>query len=281
MPCPHCGADNEPSYLRCRACLSNRDQPITLLGVRTYHLRGLGYAVVAALAVYVAGRLLLAVALPLVGRSLVEQAAAGGATARDALHRLELVGNLVAEWLLALPAVLVIMWLWRARKNVDAFPETQVSDGAGWAIAGWLVPVANLIIPCRLVFQVARETVHRRWVKPVVAVWWTTYLAQSFGLLFFGGDRSAIRGDDFAAMAEYFDAQLLAGPVSWLVTTVSASCLAYLVLKVGPAQEARIARGEAAHAQAAYATLAARAVTSVPADVPAGEQSPAGGTIQV
>jgi len=37
-------------------------------------------------------------------------------------------------------AVLLTTWLYRARKNLEAFPGAEVTMGAGWAVGGWFVP---------------------------------------------------------------------------------------------------------------------------------------------
>ena len=42
--------------------------------------------------------------------------------------------------------VLLIIWLWRATKNVEIW-SPDVSLKAGWAIGGWFIPGANLVLP--------------------------------------------------------------------------------------------------------------------------------------
>jgi Domain of unknown function (DUF4328) len=43
--------------------------------------------------------------------------------------------------------VLIIIWTFRAAKNNDALDRLHPRLKPGWAIAGWLIPLANLVIP--------------------------------------------------------------------------------------------------------------------------------------
>ena len=57
----------------------------------------------------------------------------------------------LSAWLLGLPAfVLLVIWSWRASKNVQKWGEQSgrgVRRGAGWAIGGWFIPIGNFWIP--------------------------------------------------------------------------------------------------------------------------------------
>ena len=43
--------------------------------------------------------------------------------------------------------VLLIIWLYRAAKNNEALGRANPRLGPGWAIGGWFIPIANLVIP--------------------------------------------------------------------------------------------------------------------------------------
>jgi hypothetical protein len=43
--------------------------------------------------------------------------------------------------------VLAIIWTWRAAKNQEALARANPRFSPGWGIAGWLIPLANLVIP--------------------------------------------------------------------------------------------------------------------------------------
>ena len=43
--------------------------------------------------------------------------------------------------------VLLIIWMWRVAKNAELTGRTQPRFGPGWAIGGWFIPLASLVIP--------------------------------------------------------------------------------------------------------------------------------------
>ena len=53
--------------------------------------------------------------------------------------------------------VLIIIFLFRAVKNTELWNTVRERWTPGWAIGGWFIPIANLVIP----FLVVRETWHR------------------------------------------------------------------------------------------------------------------------
>jgi hypothetical protein len=46
-----------------------------------------------------------------------------------------------------LAVVLVIIWMWRSTHNARALGRTGARLSPGWAIASWLIPFANLVLP--------------------------------------------------------------------------------------------------------------------------------------
>ncbi|GAB3945591.1 hypothetical protein GCM10027614_37640 [Micromonospora vulcania] len=181
MFCQTCGDATSPEYDECQRCYTPLGQPAVTPGLPTYSVRGIGLA--ASIAVGATAVLYLVAALaPLLGLAMARQARADGD--RDLLD-----AALIVEGLLALPmvagyltaAVLVIIWTWRARKNIEAFPGALPSLGAGWAIAGWLVPFANFVVPARVMANVARDSLWQRFTPDLVYVWWTAWLVFSVG----------------------------------------------------------------------------------------------------
>lgn len=89
-------------------------------------------------------------------------------------------------------APLFITWLWRAAKNQQALGRGPERLGSGWAIGGWFVPLANLVIPVLVVqdlWRVGDPTIDRddpRWRIAdrswVVGWWWGLLLIGGFGL---------------------------------------------------------------------------------------------------
>jgi len=225
-------------------------QPAVWPSVPTYRVRGIGLA--ACIAVGATAVLYLVVALgPLLGMVLARQARADGDG--DLL-----IGAVLAQALLALPmavvyltaAVLVIIWTWRVRKNTDAFPGALPTLGAGWAIAGWLVPFANFVVPARVVAGVARDSLWQRSTPTSVVVWWSSWLVFSVG------ERVVSRRDGqaydrlpespstdagYQAYIDYYGDSLLRNTVPAVACVVAAVTLILLIRRISAAQEARIA----------------------------------------
>jgi hypothetical protein len=82
--------------------------------------------------------------------------------------------------------VLIIIWQWRSAKNAEALGRTGARLSPGWSIAGWLIPVANLVLPYLIVQDLWRSSdpeavpgTEWRRLKgaPLVAQWWIAYVA--------------------------------------------------------------------------------------------------------
>lgn len=85
--------------------------------------------------------------------------------------------------------VVTIAWLWGAHKQQDALDPERRSWGAGWAIVGWFVPIANLLVPKLVLNEVERIAstpvdeaggVGDRWRSQRVAwlgrLWWLGWI---------------------------------------------------------------------------------------------------------
>ncbi len=102
----------------------------------------------------------------------------------DAVNQLQLL-SLVAA------AIAFIVWLWQAYGNMRPLGIANPRYARGWAIAGWFVPVANLVIPKLLANDVWRAgdpdlaPGERNWqarrVAPLVHWWWALYLVRRRG----------------------------------------------------------------------------------------------------
>ncbi|KIR65185.1 hypothetical protein TK50_06780 [Micromonospora haikouensis] len=251
MQCQTCGDPTSPEDPDCRRCGTPFGQPPVLPNVPTYPVRGLGTA--AAVAVGAATVLYLPGALfPLVGVRMAR--VAGEREDRD----LVMVAAL-AEVLLGLPyalavlvaGVLVIIWTWRARTNLDAFPGALPSLGAGWAIAGWLVPLANLVVPARMVANVARDSLPRRTTPALVGVWWAAWLAFTVGDILVARDDSRRyerltewpRNDvEFGSYVRYYQDTLDTRLLLCAACLVAGVSFIVLLRWISAAQQDRIAR---------------------------------------
>ncbi|MEV4820379.1 DUF4328 domain-containing protein [Micromonospora sp. NPDC049274] len=287
MRCQTCGDATSTEHNDCQRCYTPLGQPAVTPGLPTYRVRGIGLA--ANVAVGATAVFYLVVSLsPLIGIVMARQAMANDDT--DLL-----LGAAVVGGLLALPmvvahltaAVLVIIWTWRARKNTDAFPGALPTLGAGWAIAGWLVPFANFVVPARVVAGVARDSLWRRFTPTLVVVWWCAWLVFSVG------GRLTSRADEkaydrlpetpftdagYQAYVDYYGDSLLRNALPAVACAVSAVTLILLIHRISAAQEARIARAAPVWPTApvwpAQAWPAAPAVPAFPA-APAPAPAPA------
>jgi hypothetical protein len=213
-------------------------------GHRTYPVRRIGLAAIIAVAVAALAYIL--------DDALLWAAylAADGASDDAVLLSVE---RIMRSWLwVLLPTQLAalvptIIWMRRARLNLDAFPDARPTLGVGWAVAGWLVPIANLVVPGRMMAGIARDSVRSTAVSAAVWVWWVALVTLNLGFRLTG-----VRGlDSELALTEESDLSLWAEHYrSWAVNelwpvltgVVAAACFAFVVTRVSAAQEERIAR---------------------------------------
>jgi hypothetical protein len=98
--------------------------------------------------------------------------------------------------------VLLIIWMWRVAKNAEVLGRTGSRLGAGWAIGGWFVPFANLVIPLLVMLNLWRGSDpesppgdplwRTRHASPLVGWWWGLYLASLLKFGAGGGDDGTI-----------------------------------------------------------------------------------------
>ncbi|MEU0547371.1 DUF4328 domain-containing protein [Micromonospora sp. NPDC005979] len=296
MRCQTCGDATSSEHNECPRCYTPLGQPAVTPGLATYRVRGIGLA--ASVAVGATAVLYLVVALsPLIGMALARRAMADDDP--DLLLGVVIINVLVALIMAVVyltAAVLVIIWTWRARKNTDAFPGALPTLGAGWAIAGWLVPFANFVVPARVVAGVARDSLWQRFTPTLVSVWWCSWLVFSVG------ERLSSRADDrayaklpetpfndvgYQAYVDHYRDSLLRNALPALGCGVAAVTLILLIHRISAAQEARIARAAPAWPTAPVwpaqawppAPPVVPAQSSSPTPVSPTEQPPSGGTI--
>ena len=134
-------------------------------------------------------------------------AAVAGADARDALASF-LNGATVFFLSLVVTGVLFVVWMWRAARNNEAFGRPG-SLGSAWAVGGWFLPVASLVLPAVQLQQLWRgsdPSVERNdpaWRKRPASVqlwcWWVAYVL---------GQGLMLTGFTFAAQADEGTAEI-------------------------------------------------------------------------
>jgi len=139
--------------------------------------------------------------------------------------------------------VLLIIWMVRARKNLDAFPGAAPGWSADWAIAGWFIPCANIVLPFLVMAGIARSSLIRARTRPWIALWWIAYVGA--GVLWNAGGALADQRESDAVIwdhREYYASALTGNIISTALLAVATFALATLVVRIGRAQEARIGR---------------------------------------
>ena len=74
--------------------------------------------------------------------------------------------------------VATIAWLYRAQLNVHLLPDAHPRWASGWAIVGWFIPLANLVLVPLVAADAVRNTTpphehgRRRVLTALVVVWW-------------------------------------------------------------------------------------------------------------
>lgn len=254
MRCNTCGGEVPTGRAECDVCHTPANAPAVEPGVRTYGVRGVGLAAVGLVALAAMADLVVGL-FPLIGQGIARRALESGDV--EPLNRAVLteaglgVLDLLA-WVAA--GVMVIIWCHRARKNLDAFPGAGPTMAAGWAIGGWFLPFANFVIPCRVVANIARDSLWKLRTPALVGVWWAAWL------VYLAYDRFAGRSDarayealpvslsgreDLQAYVDYYGDAIGRNVPSMVAVVVAGAALIVLILRISRAQEVRIERGRA------------------------------------
>jgi hypothetical protein len=124
------------------------------------------------------------------------------------------IATLFSLLALVVAAVLVMIWLFRFSKALDARGASGRTWSSGWTIGGWFIPLANLVIPRLVVGEMERianvpytnEFVGESWKKyrrsSVGDLWWLMWVSGNVVATF--GEFGRIFGPDddgrFAAL---------------------------------------------------------------------------------
>ncbi|MGC1212888.1 MAG: DUF4328 domain-containing protein [Micromonospora sp.] len=242
MRCQNCGTESAALAADCRTCGHPLDPPPLSPGVATYGVRGLGIAAAVGLGLTTLLYVLAALA-PAVAATRAGHTPAGDLRRFAALANVLLSGPYLLVYLTT--GALVMIWMFRARKNTDAFPGRPSQLAAHWAITGWWVPIASLVVPCVVMMRIVRDSLGRVRLRALVALWWVAWLVFSIGDLVssLGALKAEARlaqegrGQDFA----YYREAALRNAVPALACLVAGVSLIVLILRISAAQQARIA----------------------------------------
>jgi Domain of unknown function (DUF4328) len=267
--CVCCERPTPASSLACQWCYRKSDSPPTWLNNPTYETQGWGILAVIAVAVATVVGLGANLFAPLVAAKLTDENALLKALAAYALLQLAVV------LFLAIAGALVIVWMWRTAKNLEAFPSRIDDLSAAWAIGGWFIPIGNLFIPYRVMSQIVREELRRG--EGLVGLWWGCLVLNAIATIagrVLGMGTPQPAESQAAAYIQFFEAQAASGYASALLIGGAGTCLCILILAVSRAQGRRLAaRAE----RLKGANVAVPAQAAAPATAPAGtpEAAPA------
>ncbi|WFE24961.1 DUF4328 domain-containing protein [Solwaraspora sp. WMMD791] len=250
VPCATCGGQVGSGRRYCLRCNTPVGEPAVRPGVRTYRTHTLGTVTCVAIGAVVAAEVGYA-SWPLAVALLAEAGVVGdGDLLVLAALTVDLAFGLLTAALIVAACVPMIMWTYRVRSNLDAFPGAGATMSRGWAIAGWLVPVANLFVPYRVVANAARDSLWQAATPVVVRVWWAAFLGYQLlnRVASRQGDRvfTEVVDSAFPVSLTAFRAEFVSlVPGRVLAATasgVAAASIVIVIRQVSRAQEERLAR---------------------------------------
>ena len=159
--------------------------------------------------------------------------------------------------------IVVIIWLWNARRNAEMLSATRHRLPIGWVIGGWFCPVVNLWFPYWIMTDVVRESdqhapaiagnSHKRTGDGVVVAWWLALLASwalGFVALILGLPKPRSTTTDrytvYAVAPLGGFGLIVVELITIAMLTIAAFCLGAIMIRVQRSQEAQAAHPIAA-----------------------------------
>lgn len=98
-------------------------------------------------------------------------------------QNLENIGKLT--FAIALIAIIcLLIWVYRAYKNLPALTDEHTQWSPGWAVGGWVVPILNLWRPFQVIKEIweksANDTKRTDMGSVITGIWWGGYLVLHF-----------------------------------------------------------------------------------------------------
>jgi hypothetical protein len=128
--------------------------------------------------------------------------------------------------------VVTIIWQWRLVKNTEQMNRPGTTFGPGWAIAGWLIPCVNFVIPYLQLRELWKGSDWSypagdpRWkeapVGPVLPMWVAAWIANAVVTAYAQFGASATSGDDLDAVADQFSDLVTAAVPGYLIAIAAA-----------------------------------------------------------
>ncbi|WP_412079113.1 DUF4328 domain-containing protein [Streptomyces xanthophaeus] len=173
--------------------------------------------------------------------------AAPDSVSDDSLDQADLLngiaGILQVLALLAIATVFIV-WFYRVRCNAEIFRRDVFTQSRGWAIGGWFIPFANLVLPFRTAKQIWAASTQlgpdgssRQISTAPLTAWWLVWVLSQvvgrvFGKVYMDAETPEELRDAFAL-----------GIVSDLLTVVAAVLALLFVRKLTAMQNTQAAQG--------------------------------------
>jgi Domain of unknown function (DUF4328) len=135
--------------------------------------------------------------------------------------------------------VVTIIWQWRLVKNTQLFERPGLTFGPGWAIAGWLIPCVNFVVPYLQLrelwkasdwsFAAGDPTWRQSPVGPVLPMWLAAWIANSV-IAVYAQVSAPATGDDAEAVAEQF-ADVVSAAVPGYLIAIAAALMFLIVVQ--------------------------------------------------
>src|SRR5215471_18570518 len=78
-------------------------------------------------------------------------------------------------------AVVFLLWMYRARANADVYRGSERRLGAYWAVGGWFVPLANLVLPLLVMLGIWKDSEVNPRTRIAPVTWWVTFVLAVLG----------------------------------------------------------------------------------------------------
>lgn len=138
--------------------------------------------------------------------------------------------------------VLFIVWMWRSHKAGDRLRPGDRKWSKGWTIGAWLIPIANVVLPRKVMTDIERVArsprdggrVTQDWrsfpTLPIGQIWWILIVIGTLlGRTASGMNTNAIEDFDTDGVLEAY----VTGAIGAGVTTVAFLCAIPLIGSIG------------------------------------------------
>lgn len=225
-------------------------QPGMLIGRGAERLAGLARAIQILLAIVLVMNAISA-AMIIAFRSRFADFVEGSVSKSDveaAISTIGLIGIVAGGCQIAL-VVCVMVWMWRAARNLRVAGRTDATWAPGWAVGGWFCPPCIFVIPWLMLQELwkgsatgsSTEPGRRTWREnpglPLIPLWWVLY---GIGGIIVASVQFGSRGasTDVDDLAEFYDSAAVWTLVSTAITIAAGICFIVIVRRLTARQRA-------------------------------------------